>query len=95
MARELGEDDQMTTINTPADAQTIYADGCLFATQLGSTVRLQLIETIIGAVDSNDPGARVRYVLNLVMPAEGFTNMVQYLGNTSMMRSVVSKSDVE
>lgn len=68
-----------SAINYP----TVYADGCLFATRLGSNVRLTFVETILEAGDSPSPGAKTRHVGTLVMPVEGFSNMLDYLNKIS------------
>jgi len=62
---------------------TVYADGCIFASRFGSTVRLTFIETIIEAADAPYPGPKSRHVGTLVMPAEGFRNMLRYLNDVT------------
>ena len=70
--------------NVPSQTPTFFADTCIFATGMGAnTVRLQFAEFVPGAMDGNDPGTKVRYVGTLVMPLDGFKNMVEYL-NTLM-----------
>ena len=66
-------------INSPIDVGTVFADTCMFATAIGTTVRLQFAEAIPGAADSADPGLKMKYVGNLVMPEIGFRAMVKYL----------------
>lgn len=61
------------------DYPTVYADGCVFATRLGSTVRLAFTETILEAVDGPFPGLKARHVGTLVLPVEGFRDMLEYL----------------
>lgn len=62
-----------------ADHPTVYADGCLFATRLGSNVRLTFFETILEARDSTHPGFKNRHVGTLVMPLDGYKSMMKYL----------------
>lgn len=61
------------------DAPTIYCDGVLFATRLGSTVRITFFENILEAKDAAFPGLKARHVLNLVMPIEGYIGGMDYL----------------
>jgi len=65
------------------DAPTIYCDGVLFATTIGSTVRITLFENILEARDAASPGLKARHVLNLVMPLEGYINAQEYLEEAS------------
>lgn len=62
-----------------ADYPTVYADGCVFATRLGSTVRIAFFETIVEAADAANPGPKNRHVGTLVMPVEGYDAMLRYL----------------
>ena len=69
----------LTFTNGPSDAGTVFSDHCLFASRFVSTVRLSFVETLLEPADSLNPGAKTRYVGHVVMPMEGFRNMVQYL----------------
>jgi hypothetical protein len=68
-----------TTIGNPESVPTVFADTAIFAYRFGGTVRVQFVEAINGAADSTSPGIKTRYVGNLVMPVEGFANMLEYL----------------
>jgi hypothetical protein len=61
------------------DYPTVYADGCVFATRIGSNVRIAFTETILEAADGPFPGYKARHVGTLVMPSEGFRDMMEYL----------------
>ena len=69
----------VTFANSPRDVQSIYVDTLMFATMVGTTVRLQFAEAIPGAKDSTDPGVKMRYTLNLLMPLDGFASTLAYL----------------
>lgn len=64
---------------TPETVPTVFADTAIFAYRFGGTVRVQFVEAISGASDSTSPGVKTRYIGNLVMPVEGFANMLRYL----------------
>lgn len=66
-----------------ADFPTVYADGCMFAARLGSTVRLTFYETIVEASDATFPGPKNRHVGTLVLPVEGFDGMMRYLAEVT------------
>lgn len=66
-------------VGSAANYPSVYADACLFATRLGSTVRLTFVENVLEAADSPDPGIKARHVGTLVMPYEGYKNMLEYL----------------
>ncbi len=70
-------------ITSAARAPTIYADGVIFATRFGSTVRVHLVETVAEAADAPHPGLKTRHVANIVMPIEGYRNTVKYLNEIS------------
>ena len=81
--------------NHVSDVPSYYADTCIFATDLGSTIRLQFSEFIPGAKDSNDPGMKARYVGTLIMPLEGFRNMMGYLNQSMERQAQEGSADVE
>lgn len=60
---------------------TVFADGCVFAARMGSTVRLTFAETILEPDGIGPPGLKNRHVGTLVMPIEGFDNMMRYLND--------------
>lgn len=66
---------QNNALNTP----TVYADAVWFAANLGNVVRIQFIENQLHTADSTTPGLNARYVGTLLMPRDGFKNMVEYL----------------
>lgn len=66
-------------VTSAVNAPTVYADGCLFATRLGSTVRLTFAENILEAADGPNPGLKMRHVGTLVLPIEGYDAMLKYL----------------
>lgn len=68
-----------TIINGASDAETVFADGLIFATRLGSAVRLQFAEYVPQASNHPDPGMKTRIVKTIVMPIEGYDAMLQYL----------------
>lgn len=61
------------------DSPSVYADGCVFATRLGSNVRIAFTEAMLEAADGPFPGYKVRHVGTLIMPVEGFRDMLLYL----------------
>ncbi len=69
----------LKTIGAPEAVPTVFADTAIFAYRFGGTVRIQFMEMMSGAADSSSPGIKGRYVGNLVMPVEGFANMLHYL----------------
>ena len=66
-------------INPIASVGTVYADMCVFATSAGSAVRITFAEAILAPSDGPDPGLKVKHIGHLVMPREGFANMLDYL----------------
>ncbi len=66
-------------VDVPSNVPTLFADSCIFVTSVGPTARLQFVEMVPGALDSTDPGAKLRYVFNVAMPHDGLVNMVQYI----------------
>jgi len=66
-------------VNPIASVPSVYADLCVFATSSGSTVRITFAEAIVAPSDGPDPGLKVRHVGHLVLPREGFVNMLDYL----------------
>ena len=68
-----------SAINYP----TVFADGCIFATRVGSTVRLTFSETIVEAADAESPGPKNRHVGTLVLTLEGFDSMLKYLNDVT------------
>lgn len=78
-AKTPSEPPPVQLVTSATDAPTIYADGVLFATRLGSTVRLSFFENILEARDAPSPGLKARHVLNLVLPIEGYTSGITYL----------------
>lgn len=74
---------EVPIITSAANAPTIYADGVIFATRFGSTVRIHLVETVAEATDAPHPGLKTRHVANVVMPIEGYRNTVKYLNEIS------------
>lgn len=78
---EKSENFQIPLITSAAGYPSVYADGCLFATRLGSTVRLTFYETVMEPADGPHPGAKNRHVGTLVLPIEGFDGMLRYLND--------------
>jgi hypothetical protein len=74
-------------VRFPSDVPSFYADTCMYVQGIGGTVRMQFVEVVPGARDSTDPGLKMRYAFNLIIPHEGFVGMVQY------MLSVLSEDD--
>lgn len=70
-------------VTSAVNAPTVYADGCLFATRLGSTVRLTFAENILEAADGPSPGLKMRHVGTLVLPIEGYQAMMAYLADVT------------
>ena len=70
-----------SAINFP----TIFADGCLFARRMGSTVRLTFVESMIEPSDGPFPGFKTRHVGTLIMPVEGFRATLGYLNRMADM----------
>lgn len=68
-------------ITSAANYPTVFSDGCLFATRIGSTVRLAFAETIIEPRDSPYPGSKTRHVSTVVMPVEVFAVTLRYLNS--------------
>lgn len=68
-----------TFVRVPSDVPSFYADSCIFIGGVGNTARLQFVEAIPGALDSTDPGLKMRYAFNVIMPHEGLMAMVRYL----------------
>ena len=65
-------------ISSAADYPTVFADGCIFTTRVGPTVRMTFVEQVIEAVDATYPGPKTRHVGTLVLPVEGFRHMMRY-----------------
>lgn len=68
-------------VSSAVNYPTVYADSCIFATRLGSTVRLTFVEHILEPANGPSPGMKTRHVGTLVMPYEGYKNMLEYLTN--------------
>lgn len=66
-------------VASASEYPTVFADGCIFATLVAGTVRLQFAETIAEAANSTFPGAKNRYVGTLVVPVTGFEATLSYL----------------
>jgi len=66
-----------SAINYP----TFFADGVWFASNIGNTIRVTFLESILEPQNSPQPGMKSRHVGTLVMPREGFNSMVEYLNN--------------
>jgi hypothetical protein len=66
-------------LNNVSDAPTIYADGCIFVSTIGNAIRLSFVETIVEPANGPMPGLKTRHVANVVMPADGFANMLEYM----------------
>jgi hypothetical protein len=88
-AKSAEETPDITYVGSPENAPTVYADNCAFATSVGPTMRLQLVEFVLGARDSTSPGMKVRYVQNLVMPLDGFRHMVDYFSG------IIARADAQ
>ena len=71
--------DRIEFFASAADYPTVYADGCIFATRVGSIVKLTFYETIVEPADSNFPGVKHRPVGTLNLPLDGYANMLSYL----------------
>lgn len=70
-------------VGSPTSAPTIFADTAAFATRVGGSIRVQLIESVPGASDSVEPGMNARYIANIVFPIEGFANFLSYLNGVA------------
>lgn len=68
-----------TMFNGAVHAPTVFADGLVFATKIGSNIRLQFAEYSPHPANHPDPGLKTRHVVTVVMPPEGFENMMTYL----------------
>lgn len=80
----------MRAVNRFADAPTVFADGCLHAAFAGANMRITFAETIWGPSDNEaEAGMNVRHVLSLVIPRDGFLNMIEYLQNTAKLFDMV------
>lgn len=79
----VGELKPIPLISSAVDYPTVYADGCMFATRLGSCVRITFYETVMEASDSISPGAKNRHVGTLVLPVEGYAGMLKYLNDVT------------
>lgn len=66
-------------LNTLSQAPTVFADGLVFVSRIGTTVRLSFVETTLEPNDSRTPGIKSKHVVNVVMPMEGFQNAVSYV----------------
>ena len=95
MAKDIFEDDPLPDaaapeevghgydlLNNVADAPTIYADGCIFVSQLGDVIRISFAESIVEPSNGPSPGLKTRHVANIVMNREGFNNALLYLNKT-------------
>ena len=69
----------LTMFNGAVHAPTVYADGLLFATKVGSNIRLQFVEYSPHPANHPDPGLKTRHVITIVMSPDGYQNMLTYL----------------
>jgi len=74
---------RLKVVGTPETVPTVFADTAIFAYRFGGTVRIQFVEGIVGAADGTSPGLASRHVGNLVMPVEGFANMLAYFNHVA------------
>lgn len=80
---EPARDVDHTIVNGAVSAPTVYADGLIFATKVGSNIRLQFVEYVPQAANHPDPGLKTRHVVTVVMPPEGFESMMTYLSEVT------------
>lgn len=78
-ATATGELKPINVANSFVNLPTVYADACLFAQAVGPNIRLTFVETIFAPEGIPEAGSNARHVGHLVMPKEGFLNMMKYL----------------
>jgi hypothetical protein len=72
-----------TVVNAATDVPTFFSDTVIFSYSTGNTARLHFMETIVEPQGSPNAGFKARHVGNLVMPIDGFRNMLAYLNEAS------------
>ena len=66
-------------VNNAIDAPMVYADAAIFATMLNGVVRITFAQTLADAADDPNPGWKTRKVATVLLPADGFVGMMEYL----------------